>query len=109
MIQLLADFKSAVTAGKNDAAEAVLGQLKSLLLDMNSLPPMCMESPTAAQEKQIAREVYEYAALLAINQEDKDAFQRCISSLRPYYTTMNRCTCYFFVYNIFDICIIYIF
>ena len=60
------------------------------MMDLDSLPPMCIESANAAAERKFAREVYEYAAILSINMEDKESFQRYIASLRPYYTTMKR-------------------
>lgn len=56
------------------------------MVDLDSLPPLCLETPSAAQERDLFRHVLEYAVLLAIQLEDKSAFQRSVSSLRPYYT-----------------------
>lgn len=50
------------------------------------MPPLCVETPNAAAERTLAREVLEYAVLLSVKKGDKDAFQRNLSSLRPYYT-----------------------
>ena len=44
-----------------------------------------METPNAVQERILARTVYEYAALIAVQEDDTDSFQRYVSSLRPYY------------------------
>lgn len=86
--KLLEQLKKAVIGNDNSNAEAILVKLKESLLDLDSLPPLCAETSNAAEERKFAREVFEYAALLSINVEDKDAFQRYISCLRPYYTTM---------------------
>lgn len=56
------------------------------MLELDSLPPLFIDSPTAEGERQIARETLEYAVLLSIKMGDKNAFQRHLSSLRPYYT-----------------------
>lgn len=87
-LQYLEKFKGSVSAKDNQAAQSALAQLKGIMMDLDSLPPMCMESANAAAERKFAREVYEYAAILSINMEDKESFQRYIASLRPYYTTM---------------------
>jgi 26S proteasome regulatory subunit N12 len=55
-------------------------------MDLDSLPPVAMETPSAEQERVMAREVFEHAVILAIKSSDKEAFQRFLGSLRPYYT-----------------------
>jgi hypothetical protein len=60
---------------------------KGLLLEFDSLPPVAADSSNAAAERALATEVYEHAAILAVNVGDKNAFQRYVLSLRPYYTT----------------------
>jgi 26S proteasome regulatory subunit N12 len=61
--------------------------LQVQLVELDSLPPLSLESPTAEQERVLAREVYEHAVILAIKNSDKDAFQRYLGTLRPYYTS----------------------
>ena len=46
-----------------------------------------VDSVNASAERALAAEVYEHAVILAVNIEDKAAFQRYNLSLRPYYTT----------------------
>ena len=54
-------------------------------MDFDSLPPLCVETPTANAERALAREVYEYSAILSVISGDKDDFQKYLSALRPYY------------------------
>lgn len=82
---LLVDFRALVSSKQNDKAQTKLVELKKALLELNSLPPMSMNTPFAKQERALAQEALEYAAILSINVGDKDAFQRSITSLRPYY------------------------
>ena len=42
-------------------------------------------SPTAEEERVVAREVYENAVFLAIQAGDRESFQRYLANLRPYY------------------------
>jgi 26S proteasome regulatory subunit N12 len=56
------------------------------MLELNSLPPMGAETPNAKEERILFARFLEYAVLLAVGKADKDAFQKYISSLRPYYT-----------------------
>lgn len=86
--QVLNEFKRYVLAGENEKAEEKLSVLKEIMLDMDSLPPLSMETATAAEERSFARDVFEHAVILSINVEDKDDFQRYIACLRPFYTTM---------------------
>lgn len=79
-------FKAAVVAGNLDAANSLLNKLKVQLVELDSLPPVALESPTAEQERVLARDVYEHAVILAIKSSDKEAFQRYLGTLRPYYT-----------------------
>ena len=57
------------------------------MIVLESLPPMNCDTPNAQDERNIAREVYEYAVYYANNSGDKNEFQRYISCLRPYYAT----------------------
>lgn len=81
-------LKAAVTSSNPDNSKAaeVLEELKGLLLDFDSLPPMSMDSASANEERQLACEIFEYAVLASINSGDKEQFQRYLASLHPYYT-----------------------
>lgn len=89
-LQLLEELKALVIAEDNDAAEQKLAQLKEILLDLDSLPPLCVETPSAAEERKFAMEVFEYAVILSINQMDRDSFNRYMSCLKPYYLNYAR-------------------
>lgn len=56
------------------------------MIDLDSLPPICAETPSAADERALFRQVLEYGVLLSVAVQDRAAFQRNISSLRPFYT-----------------------
>ena len=88
-LQLLEELKALVIA-EDDAAEQKLSQLKEILLDLDSLPPLCVETPSAAEERKFAMEVFEYAVILSINQMDRDSFNRYMSCLKPYYLNYAR-------------------
>lgn len=77
-------FKQLILNGNLDEASQLLQELKAMLIDIDSLPPLCFESPNSLAEQTLARNILEYAVVLSIKQSDKDAFQRNISSLRPY-------------------------
>jgi 26S proteasome regulatory subunit N12 len=55
------------------------------MLEMDSLPPMMVATPNATAEREMGKQALEYAVLLSINVGDKDAFQRHMTALRPYY------------------------
>ena len=61
-------------------------------------------SPTAEEERAVAREVYECAVLLAIHVGDRESFQRYLANLRPYYSgyrywiTMHGISTYLFLH-----------
>lgn len=88
-LQLLDEFKALVVA-EDQAAEQKLSQLKALLLEMDSLPPLCVETSSAAEERMFAMEVFEYAVILSIHLEDRDSFNRYMSCLKPYYLNYAR-------------------
>eukprot|EP01041_Mallomonas_annulata_P011590 gene11590-24262_t len=79
-------FKAQVLSSDFSSANDTLTKLKALLIDFDSLPPLGIESETAEKERAAAREILEYAVMLSIKTKDKEAFQRYLSSLRPYYT-----------------------
>lgn len=81
----LNSFKTAVDANRMSEAGNVLQTLKKQLIMLDSLPPICGDYPGAVEERNLAREVYEYAVLYAVKCKDKDDFQRYISCLRPFY------------------------
>lgn len=82
-------FKVNVMSGNLSAAETQLQTLKVALLELDSLPPMSLETPNAAAERTLARDVYEHAVVLAIKNSDKFSFQSYMSILSPYYTTLS--------------------
>jgi hypothetical protein len=57
-------------------------------MELDSLPPLYLDSPNALAEQITAREIYEHAVLLAIKNSDKASFQSYMSILHPYYTEM---------------------
>lgn len=73
--------------GSNDlnTASSELSKLKASLLNFDSLPPMDIGTPNALEERTFARQVLEAALFLSIKMEDRDAFARSVSSLKPYY------------------------
>ena len=62
--------------------------LQKIMLEMDSLPPMSFDTPNAISERNLAKQVLEYAVILAVNIADKDLFSRHMSCLRPYYTNV---------------------
>ena len=67
------------------------------MLDFDSLPPVGANTPTATQERQLAREIFEHAVILSVKQGNKENFQKCIAQLRPYYTGYEYVVYIFFV------------
>lgn len=86
---MLDDFKQLVIT-EDPSAEMVLKKLKAKLLDMDSLPPLSMDTVNAVLERALAMEVFEYAVIMAVNNSDRDSFQRYMSCLKPYYTHYSR-------------------
>ncbi|KAK9122057.1 hypothetical protein Syun_019674 [Stephania yunnanensis] len=84
--QLFERFKAASMRNDFDSATNLLSQLKVLLTEFKSLPPLFEESPNAIQELTIARDIYEHAVVLSVKTEDQDAFERDFFQLKPYYT-----------------------
>lgn len=98
----VAMLSSAVKTRDTAGGLRLLQSLKMELLTLNSLPPMNLSerpllvawllirivdtSPTAEEERALAREVYEYAVLLAVQSGDRESFQRYLANLRPYYS-----------------------
>jgi len=86
VIEGCSNFKDAVSRGNFTTASDTLNKLKAMLIEFDSLPPIGIESESAERERAVAREILEYAVILSIKTKDKEAFQRNLSSLRPYYT-----------------------
>jgi 26S proteasome regulatory subunit N12 len=84
--QLFHRFQQNVWTGNVESASTDLDQLKRIMVDLDSLPPLCQQTPAADQEREIFRHVLEYAVLLSVQLEDRSSFQRNVASLRPYYT-----------------------
>ena len=66
-------------------ARSELNRLKGIMLEMDSLPPMSVDTPSAGADRTAARDILELGVFLAIKSEDSSAFQRGVSSVRPYY------------------------
>lgn len=84
--QLFERFKASHVRNDFDSATNLLSQLKVLLTGFRSLPPLLQDTPNAAAELAIAREIYEHAVVLSVKMEDQDAFERDFFQLKPYYT-----------------------
>lgn len=54
-------------------------------MEFDSLPPINIDNPNANEERQLSRDILEYAVILSIKVGDKQAFERNISALKPYY------------------------
>ncbi|KAL6349552.1 hypothetical protein AAG906_034209 [Vitis piasezkii] len=84
--QGLERFKAAFVRSDFDTCTKLLSQLKVLLTEFRSLPPLFEDSPNAVHELTIARDIYEHAVVLSVKTEDQDAFERDFFQLKPYYT-----------------------
>jgi 26S proteasome regulatory subunit N12 len=58
------------------------------MIDLDSLPPLCLDTANAVVERNTANHILEYAVLLSVNVGDKEAFNRNMSCLRPYYANI---------------------
>jgi len=86
VMEKLTEYKQAVLSGNIQVAETLLLELKAVMMEYDSLPPVCAETQNALAERVFAREVYEQSVVLAIISSNKEAFQKYLSALRPYYT-----------------------
>ncbi|KAL8251023.1 hypothetical protein R6Q59_034716 [Mikania micrantha] len=84
--QLFERLKAALIRNDFDTCSRLLSQLKILLIEFKSLPPLFAETPNAIQELTLARDIYEHAVVLSVKMEDQDAFERDFFQLKPYYT-----------------------
>ncbi|GMQ05866.1 hypothetical protein CsSME_00050702 [Camellia sinensis var. sinensis] len=84
--QLFERFKAAFIRNDFDTCSKLLSQLKVLLTEFRSLPPLFEETPNAVHELTLARDIYERAVVLSVKIEDQDAFERDFFQLKPYYT-----------------------
>ncbi|GMY04976.1 SAC3_GANP domain-containing protein [Fagus crenata] len=84
--QLFQRFKAAFVRNDFDSCATLLSQLKVLLTQFRSLPPLFEDTPNAIQELSLARDTYEHAVVLSVKTEDQDAFERDFFQLKPYYT-----------------------
>ncbi|PSS11211.1 26S proteasome non-ATPase regulatory subunit 8 A like [Actinidia chinensis var. chinensis] len=84
--QLFERFKSAFIRNDFDTGSKLLSQLKVLLTEFRSLPPLFEETPHAINELTLARDIYEYAVVFSVKIEDQDTFERDFIQLKPYYT-----------------------
>lgn len=86
VIEGCSNLKDAIKKSSYSTANEILCKLKTILIEFDSLPPLGIESDSAEKERVVAREILEHAVILSIKTKDKDAFQRNLASLRPYYT-----------------------
>ncbi|KAM6557746.1 hypothetical protein CsatB_004765 [Cannabis sativa] len=84
--QLFERFKAALSRKDFDSCTMFLSQLKVMLTEFRSLPPLFEETPNAVHELTLARDIYEHAVVLSVKTEDQDAFERDFFQLKPYYT-----------------------
>lgn len=84
-------FKAALVRNDFSTCTTLLSQLKVLLTEFNSLPPLFEETPNAVHELTLARDIYEHAVILSVKMEDQDAFERDFFQLKPYYTDAGGC------------------
>ncbi|XP_068654378.1 26S proteasome non-ATPase regulatory subunit 8 homolog A-like isoform X1 [Aristolochia californica] len=84
--QIFERFKAAFVRNDFETCKRLLSQLKVLLTEFPSLPPLFYKTPNAVQELTLAREIYEHAVVLSVKTEDQDAFERDFFQLKPYYT-----------------------
>lgn len=56
------------------------------MLDLDSLPPILADSPSASAERQLFMHALEYAVLLSANTGNQSDFQRYMSCLHPYHS-----------------------
>ncbi len=96
-LQGLATLKGAIQAKNRAAGESALNSLKVILLGWDSLPPLNNASANATVERAVALEAYEMSAFFSIICEDRQAFQRSVSTLRDFYAgnntvSENQCT-----------------
>ncbi|KAL0794073.1 hypothetical protein Bca101_065450 [Brassica carinata] len=83
--QQLERFKAAFVRKDYNTCSDLLSRLKVLLTKFTSLPPLFENTPNAAQELTLARDIYEHAVVLSVKTEDQDAFERDFFQLKPYY------------------------
>ncbi|KAG9441775.1 hypothetical protein H6P81_017629 [Aristolochia fimbriata] len=84
--QIFERFKAAFVRSDFDTCRRLLSQLKVLLTEFPSLPPLFQKTANAVHELTLAREIYEHAVVLSVKTEDQDAFERDFFQLKPYYT-----------------------
>ncbi|CAH8382560.1 unnamed protein product [Eruca vesicaria subsp. sativa] len=78
-------FKAAFVRKDYSTCSDLLSRLKVLLTKFTSLPPLFENTPNAAHELTLARDIYEHAVVLSVKTEDQDAFERDFFQLKPYY------------------------
>ena len=82
--QECATFCALVKAGDFGAqAQALLGKLKQVISELDSLPPLAMDTPNARAEREMARSFLEAACVYALKNDDRDGFERFYLQLRP--------------------------
>jgi len=83
---LLKQLASEVSSS-SASASTTLASLKLLLIDFDSLPPLCLPTPDSKEEQRIACEALELGCLLAVKNGDGEAFEGNINQLFPIYSS----------------------
>jgi 26S proteasome regulatory subunit N12 len=85
--ELLAQLKSAFEGGNMEAAEGHFADIKPVVARFEHTPPFFnLNARNAKEENELAREAYELGLFVAIELDDKEAFDQTVSLLLPLYT-----------------------
>mmetsp|Transcript_19935 Transcript_19935/g.56346 ORF Transcript_19935/g.56346 Transcript_19935/m.56346 type:complete len:265 (-) Transcript_19935:110-904(-) len=82
---LLEKFQGQVTGGDAGAKDTLV-ELKVLMTEFASLPPVCGLSDHTRDELTVARSVLEHAVLLSLRDGDAKGFERHMAQVSVYYT-----------------------
>eukprot|EP01031_Cornospumella_fuschlensis_P042597 gene42597-52048_t len=83
--QVLDALSGAVSQNNVKAAATPLERLNRLLLELDSLPPLCVETPQAPQERRAVQDCLELALIVAVRAQDKTQFGRYWAALEGFY------------------------
>ncbi|CAM9745201.1 unnamed protein product [Phaeothamnion confervicola] len=83
--RLLDTLRAAAEKGDQATAKSTLSQLKVIMTSFRSLPPIGTATPTAEQERCLARSILEVAVVMSAREGDTTGFQRHMAQLKPYY------------------------
>ncbi|GMH55148.1 hypothetical protein TrST_g2861 [Triparma strigata] len=78
---------SSEVSSSSASASTTLASLKLILVDFDSLPPLCLPTPDSKEEQRIACEALELGCLLAVKNGDGEAFEGNTNQLFPIYSS----------------------